>query len=202
MSYRPKPLARHLLDQPKRGPTIVSQQRVAKSRLFDIEALHLRFSNGEERHYERMAGSQHNAVMIVPLRDAQTLLLIREYAVGTHSYQLGFPKGLIDTGEDCLQAGNRELMEETGLKAEQLTWLTRLILAPSYFASQMDILLAQNLSPQNADGDEPEAIEVIEWPVAQLDELLARADFCDARSVAALLWVQRWLNQQQTVATK
>lgn len=66
--------------------------------------------------YERMRPSPREAVMIVPvIGDHLLLLLIREYAVGTESYELGFPKGLIDLGEKVLEAANRELMEEVGL---------------------------------------------------------------------------------------
>lgn len=46
--------------------------------------------------------------MIVPIVDDH-LILIREYAVGTESYELGFSKGLIDPGESVFEAANREL---------------------------------------------------------------------------------------------
>lgn len=80
-------------------PTVLSRQIVAKSRLLRIEAIDLKFSNGELRQYERMQGSGRGAVMVVPFLDPETILLVREYAAGLHSYQLGFPKGLIDPGE-------------------------------------------------------------------------------------------------------
>jgi ADP-ribose diphosphatase len=51
--------------------------------------------------------------MIVPIVDDH-LILIREYAVGTESYELG-SKGLIDPGETVFEAANRELKEEVGL---------------------------------------------------------------------------------------
>jgi len=44
--------------------------------------------------------------MIVPIVDDH-LILIREYAVGTESYELGFSKGLIDPGESVFEAANR-----------------------------------------------------------------------------------------------
>ena len=47
------------------------------------------------RVYERMRPSTREAVMIVPIVDDH-IILIREYAVGTESYELGFSKGLID----------------------------------------------------------------------------------------------------------
>lgn len=93
-------------------------ETVARSRLFNVESVDLEFSNGVRRVYERMRPSDREAVMIVPVI-GDDLLLIREYAVGTESYELGFPKGLIDPGEGMLEAANRELMEEVGYGAKR-----------------------------------------------------------------------------------
>ena len=102
-------------------PQITARKQVAKSRLFAIEQIDLTFSNGVEREYERMPGAGRGAVMIVPMLDQHTMLLVREYCAGTHSYELGFPKGLIDAGESAAEAANRELKEEIGYGAENLT---------------------------------------------------------------------------------
>ena len=48
-------------------PQILSNNVVAKSRLFTVESLELKFSNNEERQYERIRGGGRGAVMIVPL---------------------------------------------------------------------------------------------------------------------------------------
>ena len=49
-----------------------------------------------------------------------------------------------------------------------------------------------------APGDEPEAVEVVRWPLADADALLARADFTEARSIAALFLVQRFLAGEES----
>lgn len=85
-----------MTDHDKQKPQILHTELVAESRLFKVESVHLRFSNGVERVYERMRSGGRGAVMLVPMLDDDTLLLIREYSAGTHSYELGFPKGLID----------------------------------------------------------------------------------------------------------
>ncbi|MDI5031973.1 ADP compounds hydrolase NudE, partial [Salmonella enterica subsp. enterica serovar Montevideo] len=106
-------------------PTILKVETVAQSRLFNVESVDLEFSNGVRRVYERMRPSTREAVMIVPIVD-EHLILIREYAVGTESYELGFSKGLIDPGETVFEAANRELKEEVGFGAHNLTFLKKL----------------------------------------------------------------------------
>ncbi|NQZ10743.1 MAG: ADP compounds hydrolase NudE [Algicola sp.] len=176
----------------KKLPEIVASEVVAQSRLFTVEGLHLKFTNGVERQYERMKGSSRGAVMIIPMLDADTMLLISEYSAGTHRYELGFPKGLIDPGETPEQAANRELMEEVGYGANKLVKLKEVTLAPGYFNAQMTILLAFDLFEQSLEGDEPEPLEVIPWSLSRSDELLDNPEFSESRSVAGLLLAQKW----------
>lgn len=132
-------------------PTIHSVEAVARSRLFTVEAVDLEFSNGARRVYERMRSSGREAVMIVPIIDDH-LILIQEYAVGLESYELGFPKGLIDPGETPFEAANRELKEEAGFGAHQLETLGKLTMAPSYFSSQMNIVVAEGFTRSSWKG--------------------------------------------------
>ncbi|PKG40736.1 ADP compounds hydrolase NudE [Psychromonas sp. Urea-02u-13] len=171
----------------KQLPEILKRTLIASSRFFNIEAVQLKFSNGELREFERMQGYNQGAVLIVPFYDKDTLLLIREYGAGTHSYSLGFPKGLIDKGELPEVAANRELKEEVGFGAKRLQKLKTVTMAPSYFSSEMHLFMAFDLYPEQLEGDEPEPLEVIKWPLAKIDELLARDDFQEARCISALL---------------
>lgn len=179
------------MTQGKSLPQIIEANVLAKSQLFEIEAIDLRFSNGVERTYERMKPQGRHAVMIVPVNASGDLLLIREYAAGTECYELGFPKGLIDLGESALEAANRELKEEIGFGANQLTVLKEVVLAPSYFSSKMTLILATDLYPESLEGDEPEPLELIRWPLMQAEELLSHIDFRESRSITALLLALR-----------
>ncbi len=171
----------------KQLPKINDQKRIVNSRLFAIEQLDLTFSNGEQRQYERMLGSDRGAVMIVPMLDEHTLLLVREYCAGTHSYELGFPKGLIDPGETPEQAANRELQEEIFYGSEHLQHISQMMMAPAFFNAKMDVFIATHLYSAKLIGDEPEPLEVVSWPISDYKKLLQQSDFKEARSIAALM---------------
>lgn len=173
-------------------PKITEKSVIAKSRLFQIEQVKLTFSNGVRRTYERMKGSSRGAVMIVPVHQGN-LLLIREYAVGTEKYELGFPKGLIDTDEKPVFAANRELQEEIGFSANKITQMKTLSLAPGYFSSKMQVYLAEELTESWLEGDEPEPLELVPWPLHRWQELIAREDFSESRSICALFLAQKHL---------
>lgn len=179
----------------KKKPQILATTPIAHSQLFHIEAVDLLFANGEQRRFERMRPNNRQSVMIVPVHQ-QHLLLIREYAVGIDAYELGFPKGLVDGGEQIMQAANRELQEEIGFAASHWHRLATLTLAPAYFSNTMTIVLAQQLYPQQLIGDEPEPLEVVRWPINNMLALLQQADFREARSVSALFFSYHYLMQQ------
>lgn len=169
----------------RKKPTIHQISTVASSRLFKIEALDLEFSNGEKRIYERIASRGHGAVLIIPVLHDE-ILLIREYAAGTERYELGFPKGKVEEGEQILHAANREIMEEVGYESGKLTLLKQLSLAPGYMGHITSIVLAEQLTEHREPGDEPEELEVVPWKISAIDDLIRRDDFAEGRSVAAL----------------
>lgn len=167
-------------------PRILKRQRIAQTRLFQVEQLELRFANGVERTFERLRSSGYGAVVVVALANDQSVVLVREYSAGMDDYQWGLPKGAIDPGEDNLRAANRELMEEAGYGARRLRYVKSLHLVPSYMERSVDVVIAEDLYPASLPGDEPEPMEVMTWPLAQLGELTARCDVTDSLSIAAL----------------
>lgn len=177
-------------------PRCTQRKIAAKSRLFSIECLDLEFSNGAKRQYERLVKPNIGAVLIIPMLDAQTLLLIREYAAGTERYELGFPKGLVEAGETTFEAADRELKEEVGYGAKKMHGLKALSSSPSFFGLMIDLVVATELYQERLEGDEPEPVEVIPWPLARVDDLLGREDFSEARSIAAIYLLKNYLSDK------
>ncbi|MBD9536317.1 ADP compounds hydrolase NudE [Stenotrophomonas sp. ATCM1_4] len=163
---------------------------------FRQEQLDLEFSNGERRHFQRLVSRGHGAVVVVPMLDAETVLLVREYAAGLHRYELGLVKGRIDAGETPEQAADRELKEEAGYGARKVEVLRAMTLAPTYMSHASWLVLARDLYPERLAGDEPEELEVVPWKLAELDQLMLREDFSEGRSLAALFIAREWLGKQ------
>lgn len=163
---------------------------------FRRQELDLEFSNGERRRFQRLLSGGHGAVVVVPLLDDDTVLLVREYAAGVHRYELGLVKGRIDAGETPLQAADRELKEEAGYGARTLDVLRAMTLAPTYMSHQSHLVLARDLYPERLPGDEPEELEVVPWKLAELNALMLREDFSEGRSLAALFIAREWLQRR------
>jgi len=174
-------------------PTIHRTEEIDFGGRFKVERLDLEFSNGVQRQYERMKARGGGAVIVVPMRDPETMLLVREYACGVHRYELGLVKGRIDRGESVLEAAERELKEEAGYGARSLTVLRAMTLAPTYMSHQTHLVLAEDLYPERLPGDEPEELEVVPWRLDALHELMLREDCSEGRSLAAMFIAREYL---------
>ncbi len=174
-------------------PVIHATRLLGEGSRFPVEQIDLEFSNGVRRTYERMPGSGRGAVVVVPMRDPETVLLVREYAAGLHTYELGLPKGRLERGEDLLEGANRELKEEVGYGARRLRIVGKLSLAPTYMSHQTHVILAEDLYPERLEGDEPEELEVVPWRLDELATLVQREDCTEGRSIAALFMTRELL---------
>ncbi len=175
---------------------VVHESRLVEPR-YKIEQMDLEFANGERRTYERIHGSGRPVVLIVPMLDADTVLLTREYAAGLHRYELGLPRGRVDPGESLLEGAQRELKEETGFGAHELLMLRALSLAPTYMSHIAHVVLARDLYEERLPGDEPEEIEVVPWKIDDLHHLLTLDEFSEGRAMAALFLAREWLRQDR-----
>lgn len=176
-------------------PKILQRETVAQSRLFRVEQLDLRFSNGVERRYEKLCSGGPGAVLMVPMLDPNTVLMVREYAGGLEDYHLSLPKGAMDKGETPEQSANRELKEEVGYGAGSLDYLKCLHLSPAYMEHKIHVLLARDLYPERLTGDEPEPLEVVPCNIDDLLELSMREDVVEGRTIAALFMARAWLER-------
>ncbi len=179
-------------------PKIHATRKRYPGKMFKVEQLDLEFSNGEKRTYERLHSRGLGAVLVVPMIDDATVLLVSEYAAGLHHYELGLVKGRREPGETILEGAERELKEETGYGAHSLLELTALSLAPGYMTHMTHVVLARDLYPEKLKGDEPEELEIVPWPLADLHTLVQRPDCTEGRSIAALYIARDYLQQETT----
>lgn len=182
-------------------PKILNCKTHSQSRLFTIQQVDLEFSNGSKHQYERIVAPGAGAVLIIPLIDNQHVIMIREYCVGTERYELVFPKGKIDEGEQILDAANRECMEEIGYRANKLTAIGQMTIAPGYLGFITHTVLAENLEPEKRQGDEPEELQQVICNINHISQLIENENLTEARSIAALYQVRDIIMQHQLNAS-
>ena len=182
----------------KELPNITAIQTLAKTKMFHIEQVDLKFANGETRCFERLKSSGRRSVIVGAMHDHETIILVREYATGTQRYELGLPKGLIENNESLFDGANRELQEEIGFKAEQIQEITSLTLAPNYMSHSSVLVVAHGLQASKLPGDEPEELELVLHKLKDIDSLIMNGQITEARSIAGLYLIREFLNKSNT----
>ena len=111
----------------------------------------------------------------------------RETAGLTASLEI--PAGKLDVaGESPLEAGKRELAEEIGKQADAWDELFVFFTSPGFSDETVWLYLATDLSDSGpAEGDEDERIEIVPWPLTELDAAIEEC--VDSKSLIALLWL-------------
>ena len=100
-------------------------------------------------------------------------------------------------GRPPLEAAGRELKEEIGYGSKKLTFLKTITLAPGYQSSETHIVLAEDLYEEEAEGDEPEPLEIVIHKLSNLSTLTYNEDLTEARSILALHMARDFINNRK-----
>lgn len=151
---------------------------------FDVRIDRVRYPDGSE--HEREIAVHPGAVAILP-HDSERLYMVRQAreSVGEDEL-LELPAGKLDVeGESPLDCARRELREEVGLAAAEWRDLKSIYTSPGFSSEEVHIFAATGLGQVGTDPTEGERIEVVEYPIAEIDSLIASC--LDATSLVALL---------------
>lgn len=130
------------------------------------------------------------AIGIIPLDEEMNTYLVGQYRFPLNEYSWEIPEGGGIIGVDPLISAQRELLEETGLKAVSWTEIQRLHLSNSVTDELSILYLARDLSQFEAEPEDTEQLIVKKVPFKTAYEMVCQGQITDAMSVAAILKVQ------------
>lgn len=129
------------------------------------------------------------AVSVVPVLDDLTVVLVRQFRAALEETILEIPAGKRDVaGEPPELTAHRELAEEVGYVAAELTPLVVLAHSPGFCDERNHIFLATGLTPceRAVDGPEEEHMTIVHVPLADVFDLIGSGEITDGKSVAGL----------------
>jgi ADP-ribose pyrophosphatase len=152
-------------------------------RIFAIVEHALRLPSG--RTVVRQVVQHPGAVVIMPQLADGRLLMIAQYRFAMGETLLEFPAGTLEPGEAPLACARRELIEETGYRAEHWRPLGMIYPSPGYCDERQHLLMATGLVPEPAAADDDEVIDVKPMTVREVEQAITNGALVDAKSIAA-----------------
>jgi len=142
--------------------------------------------NGNVVHWDFV---KHNgAAAVVPITDDGKVVMVRQFRNALDRETLEIPAGGLDSlDEPTLDAAARELEEETGYKSNDLVFLITVATTVAFCNEKIDIYLARNLIQSKQHLDEDEFVEVEEYTVDELVDMIYAGKINDAKTIAAIL---------------
>ena len=132
-------------------------------------------------------------VAVLALDEENRVTLVRQYRYPLHGLLLELPAGKLDPGEDHRPAALRELSEETGLEAEEWTYLGYMLASPGFCDEALHMYLARGLRRKEQHLDEDEFLDVVTMSFQQLVDQVMDGSITDAKTIATTLKVKTLL---------
>ena len=177
------------------GQKDLTEQRVSGELVYDgallkVHSDEVTLPDGSRgrREYVRHPG----AVAIVPLFEDGRLLLERQFRYPHGREFIEVPAGKLEPGEPHLETARRELLEETGYTAAEWTRLGVIHTAVGYTDEAIELFVARKLVPGARNLDVGEFLETLILPFEEALQMIRDGRITDAKSVAALLWLDKW----------
>ena len=172
------------------GVEMQPEVRLRSERVFDGKILSVRVDTvslpgGGEATREVV---EHKAAcVIVPLDDDGNVVLVRQYRHSVSQVLLEAPAGVVEDSESPEECAQRELQEETGYAASDLTKLGDFWPSPGFCDELMHAFLASRLVPSRLEADEDENIQVVRYPLVRVVEMVRIGEIHDAKTIVAVL---------------
>lgn len=122
------------------------------------------------------------------------VLLERQYRHAANDYLWELPAGRIDPGESELHAAKRELIEETGYRANRWRRILKFYASPGFVAETMAVYLASDLQAGKPEPEEDEVIYKRMLPLPTVIKMVMKGTIRDAKTIASVLWLDHVVN--------
>ena len=164
---------------------ILSEECAWKGKILDVHRLEVELPNGHRsaRDIIRHPG----AAAVVALTESGKIVLVRQYRTAIDRVTVEIPAGKLEPGEDPLECAHRELLEETGMVAERMAFLTTIATSDGFCDELIHIYMATGLEFSKSCPDVDEFINVDLVELTDLVDAVLDGRIEDAKTVVGAL---------------
>ncbi len=173
--------------------TLLSSSRLYSGRIVNLDLDRVRFPDDSVGELEMLR--HPGAAAVVPFHDPYggadpRVVLLRQFRHAADGYIWEVPAGRLDAGERPETCAERELEEETGMRARRLERLTTIHTTPGFTDERIHLFLADGLEPgaEHREADEFMELHTLRW--SEVMGRVERGEISDGKTLVSLLFVQ------------
>jgi ADP-ribose pyrophosphatase len=175
----------------KNSSSRLSSDRVYEGKVVKVDVDAVKAPDGSELRLEIVR--HPGAAAVVPLLSdpgalEPSILLIRQYRYAAGGVIWEIPAGILEPGETPVDCARRELLEEVGATAQELSHLTTIYTTPGFTDEQIHLFLATGISVGTTQHERDEFIEVEARPISSVLAMIRDGSIVDSKSITALLF--------------
>lgn len=177
------------------GEKTLKTEEIYKGNIIEVRNLTVRLPNGKEATRDIVL--HPGASVVVPISDKGELYMVKQFRKPLDFTTLELPAGKLDSpGEDPKVCAERELMEETGLRAGKLEHMISIHTTPGFCNEVIHMYSATELTQGEACTDEDEFLSVEKVPVTKLVNMILEHKITDAKTIIGVLLAERKLRDR------
>ena len=170
---------------------LISSQTIASGGMLTVKRDQVRLPNGNSSQREYVV--HPGAVVVLPLLNNGNVILEKQFRYPLNSVFIELPAGKIDSGEDILLTGQRELLEETGYSASEWIKLGHQHPCIGYSNEVIHMYLARGLTAGAHQREEDEHLQVFEASFTQCLNMIQTGEITDGKTIVALYFAEKYL---------
>lgn len=179
---------------------IVEEKTISSEMIYEGRILNLRKDKvqvKDNRTSYREIVEHNGGVALAAVTPEGKMVMVRQYRKAAEKAVLEVPAGKIEKDEDHRLTAERELREETGYSAGRIEHITSFYSSIGYSTEVIYLYYATELTPGETDFDDNESIEILEYDLKELKEMVFSGAIEDAKTIAAILLVESIMEREK-----
>jgi ADP-ribose pyrophosphatase len=169
----------------------MGSQRIYTGRVVNLDLDQVRYPDGSVGELEIIRHPGASAIVPFlsdPRGDDPQILLIKQYRYAVGGYLYEVPAGRLEVGESPVDCARRELREETGCEAEEITALLSLYTTPGFTDELIHLFVASGITRGTRRTEADEFLTVETMSLSRALEMVRNGEIRDAKTVVTLLY--------------